>query len=86
MAIRRTYRKIERTPEELAELKAVREQFQRDRPGPEVLMPCDHAGCGEESTHSIGVWLTPNHMQVHYYCEEHAPDGSTPVDDDETGA
>lgn len=31
---RRIHRKIERTPEELAELRATREKFQRDRPGP----------------------------------------------------
>ena len=31
---RRVYRKIERTPEELAELKAEREEFSRDRPEP----------------------------------------------------
>lgn len=32
MAIRRVHRKIERTPEQLAELKAAREQFQREKP------------------------------------------------------
>jgi hypothetical protein len=35
---RRVYRKIERTPEELAELKAEREGFSRDRPSPEDLI------------------------------------------------
>jgi ribosome-binding protein aMBF1 (putative translation factor) len=30
--MRREHRKIERTPEQLAELKAVRERFQRDKP------------------------------------------------------
>lgn len=37
MALRRVSRKTERTPKELAELRAVRETFQRDRPGPEEL-------------------------------------------------
>ena len=35
MALRRIQRKIERTPEEAAELCATREAFQRDRPGPD---------------------------------------------------
>ncbi len=35
---RRVYRKIERTPEELAELKAERAGFSRDRTGPEDLI------------------------------------------------
>ena len=30
--MRREFRKIERTPEQIAELKAVRERFQRDKP------------------------------------------------------
>jgi len=34
---RRTFRKVERTPEELAELRAERERFSRDLPGPEDL-------------------------------------------------
>jgi hypothetical protein len=34
---RRIHRKTERTPEELAELKAERERFSRTRPGPEEL-------------------------------------------------
>ena len=37
MTIRRVHRKIERTAEELAELRAVRDEFQRDRPGPDEL-------------------------------------------------
>src|SRR4051794_6549472 len=32
MAIRRVHRKIERTPEQLAELRAAREEFQREKP------------------------------------------------------
>lgn len=32
MAIHRTHRKIERTPEQLAELRAAREQYQREKP------------------------------------------------------
>jgi hypothetical protein len=35
---RRIYRKTGRTPEELAELKQEREQFSRDKPGPEDLI------------------------------------------------
>ncbi len=39
MAKRRSvFRKIERTPEELAELKVVRERFQRERPTPDELV------------------------------------------------
>lgn len=38
MALRRIYRKTERTPAEQAELCAVREAFQRDRPGPGDLV------------------------------------------------
>src|SRR4051794_14727154 len=41
MAIRRVHRKIERTPEELAELCAARAQLQRDRPGTEDLAAKD---------------------------------------------
>ncbi len=37
MAMRHVSRKIERTPEQLAELRATRERFQRDRPGPAEL-------------------------------------------------
>ncbi|MBV8269751.1 MAG: helix-turn-helix transcriptional regulator [Planctomycetaceae bacterium] len=36
--VKRTFRKIERTPEEQAELKAEREMFQRDRPTLEDLI------------------------------------------------
>jgi hypothetical protein len=35
---RRIYRKTERSPEELAELKEERERFSRDRPGSEALI------------------------------------------------
>ncbi len=35
MAMRRETRNVERTPEQLAELRATRERFQRDRPGPD---------------------------------------------------
>ena len=38
MALRRVHRKVERTPEQLAELRAAREQFQRDRPGLDDLI------------------------------------------------
>lgn len=38
MALHRVHRKIERTPEELAELRAAREQLSRERPGPEELI------------------------------------------------
>jgi hypothetical protein len=42
---RRIYRKTERTPEEVAELKAERERFSRDRPFPEDLITSgDHDG------------------------------------------
>ena len=37
----RIHRKIERTAEELAGLKAERERFSRDRPGPEELTASD---------------------------------------------
>lgn len=35
---KRTYRKTETTPQELAELKVERERLSRDRPGPEDLL------------------------------------------------
>jgi len=38
MAIRRVHRKIERTPEQLAELRAVREKFQREKPSLDDLV------------------------------------------------
>ena len=45
MAIRRIQRKTERAPEELASLRAVRDEFQRDKPGPdEVAAGGDYEG------------------------------------------
>jgi DNA-binding XRE family transcriptional regulator len=38
MAIRRVHRKIERTPEQLAELRAVRDRFQREKPSLDDLI------------------------------------------------
>jgi len=38
MAIRRVHRKIERTPEQLAELRAVRDKFQREKPSLDDLI------------------------------------------------
>jgi DNA-binding XRE family transcriptional regulator len=38
MALRSVYRKTERTPEELASLRADRERFQRERPGLDDLI------------------------------------------------
>jgi hypothetical protein len=38
MALRRVHRKIERTPEQLAELRAARDDFQRNRPSLEDLV------------------------------------------------
>jgi DNA-binding Xre family transcriptional regulator len=38
MALRRVHRQIERTPEELAELRAVREQLQREKPSLDDLI------------------------------------------------
>jgi DNA-binding XRE family transcriptional regulator len=35
MAIRRVHREVSRTPEEMAELEAIRDRIQRDRPGPD---------------------------------------------------
>jgi ribosome-binding protein aMBF1 (putative translation factor) len=50
MALRRVHRKIERTPEQLAERHAVRERFQRDRPTLEDLI-----ASGEyEGPHRLG--------------------------------
>src|ERR1700730_9908554 len=37
MALRRIQRKTERTPEELAEVRATREAFQRERPGQDEI-------------------------------------------------
>jgi hypothetical protein len=44
MAIRRVHRKIERSPEELAELRAERERFQRERPTLEDLKAAGQEG------------------------------------------
>ena len=41
MAIRRIQRKVERTPEERAELRATREHFQREKPGLDDLVASD---------------------------------------------
>jgi ribosome-binding protein aMBF1 (putative translation factor) len=38
MTLRRVQRKTERTPEEMAELRAVRESFQREQPGQDELV------------------------------------------------
>jgi Helix-turn-helix len=38
VAIRRVHRKIERAPEQLAELRAVRDKFQREKPSLDALM------------------------------------------------
>jgi ribosome-binding protein aMBF1 (putative translation factor) len=38
MALRRVQRKTERTPEQMAELRAVRESFQREQPGQDELV------------------------------------------------
>jgi hypothetical protein len=38
MAIRRIHQKVERTPEQLSELRAVRERFQREKPSLEELV------------------------------------------------
>ncbi len=35
MSIRRVYQKAQRTPQQLAELRAVRERYQREKPSPE---------------------------------------------------
>lgn len=49
----------------------------------EVLMPCDHPGCGRESTHSSGRWVTPGHLHVDYWCAGHAPPDATTFEEDE---
>lgn len=41
MALRRIHRKVERTPEEVAELRATRERFQREKPGLDDLVASD---------------------------------------------
>ncbi|HET6574138.1 MAG TPA: helix-turn-helix transcriptional regulator [Fimbriiglobus sp.] len=38
MSVRREYRKTGRTPEQLAELRAVRERYQREKPSPEQAL------------------------------------------------
>lgn len=38
MTVRREYRQSERTPEQLAELRAVRERYQREKPSPEEAL------------------------------------------------
>jgi hypothetical protein len=39
MSVKRVFRKVERTPEELAALRREREYFQRERPGPDDCEP-----------------------------------------------
>jgi ribosome-binding protein aMBF1 (putative translation factor) len=41
MTFKRVHRKIERTPEQSAELRAVREQFQREKPSEDTLLASD---------------------------------------------
>jgi hypothetical protein len=52
----------------------------------EDFMPCHHPDCGNEATHSLAVWPSPGHLQVDYYCPEHAPEGAETFDeqDEET--
>lgn len=38
MTVRRVYQKADRTPEQLAELRAVRERYQREKPSPEEAL------------------------------------------------
>ena len=49
----------------------------------EPSMPCNHPGCGAESTRSIARWVTPDHLAVDYYCDEHSPAGATRFEDDD---
>jgi len=51
--MRHVHRKIHRTPEQIAELKAVRERYQRDKPTPEQLL----AESGHESFVRLGDYL-----------------------------
>ena len=42
--------------------------------------PCQHHGCTKPVTHSTSGWPTPGHLQVDYYCAEHAPPGADPIE------
>ena len=47
----------------------------------EMATSCDHPGCGRESTRSSSRWHNSDHMTVDYWCDEHAPQWSEPIDD-----
>lgn len=53
-------------------------------PLPADAGPCEAPGCGRPSTYSHAVWDSENCAIVRCYCEEHAPNGSTPIDDEAT--
>jgi hypothetical protein len=62
--IRRVPRKIERTPEQLAELRAVREQFRRDRPTLEDLIASGELRGALSSGRHHGVSLGHGNAQA----------------------
>lgn len=43
---------------------------------------CDHKGCQNNVTHDKAVWHTKDHMEVKYYCPEHAPADAEPIEED----
>jgi hypothetical protein len=66
MSVRRVYQKAQRNPEQLAELRAVRERYQREKPSPEeALAQSGHerlVPLGEVDSPSVtpGDFLRPN--------------------------
>lgn len=53
MSARHIHRKTERTPEQLAEIKAVREYYQREKPGPAELL----ARSGQDKFMTLGEYM-----------------------------
>jgi hypothetical protein len=53
-------------------------------PFPTDAVPCEAPGCGSPATCIHSVWDGENRATVRCYCDEHAPDGSTPIDHDAT--
>jgi DNA-binding Xre family transcriptional regulator len=58
MSVRRVYQKAQRSPEQLAELRAVRDRYQREKPSPEEAL----AQSGHESLAPLGEVILLHHI------------------------
>ncbi len=58
MSVRRVYQKAERSPEQLAELRAVRERYQREKPSPDEAL----AQSGHEQLAPLGEVILLHHL------------------------